>query len=171
MSSSSRKGGTPGFNGAGPRRARRGIPVTQQERIPATLQWGRATEGPEREGYGLLYAYANTLQWGRATEGPERRISSLRRHSCGCFNGAGPRRARRGVGKVAGHLDGSASMGPGHGGPGEKAQLFLWERGQYEASMGPGHGGPGEANFAAFNTPRCGEASMGPGHGGPGEAI
>ena len=83
------------FNGAGPRRARRVI----------RMVW---------------FVFSPMLQWGRATEGPERfwHHRSLESFIL-CFNGAGPRRARRE--EVKEHQNGvsGASMGPGHGGPGE----------------------------------------------------
>ena len=36
------------------------------------LQWGRATEGPERNLVRVSPPWRLMLQWGRATEGPER---------------------------------------------------------------------------------------------------
>ena len=85
------------------------------------LQWGRATEGPERSlrkrstsrvllasmgpGHGGPGEIAEeqiaekhlALQWGRATEGPESPLGTPISKNRPRFNGAGPRRARRAV--------------------------------------------------------------------------
>ena len=63
---------------------------------PNSLQWGRATEGPERRSNSPASTELPRLQWGRATEGPESSPS-----------------------QVFPALEALASMGPGHGGPGE----------------------------------------------------
>ena len=64
------------------------------------LQWGRATEGPESGRNLRPKPSTNQLQWGRATEGPERDMYR----------------------DYGAHVT-DASMGPGHGGPGEVAHL------------------------------------------------
>ena len=110
----------PGHGGPGEYRA-----LTPRRPSTSLLQWGRATEGPESMSVHSSSSHSPSLQWGRATEGPERpsegteEVPDLPR-----FNGAGPRRARRAIYCVSRGLIIRASMGPGHGGPGEKdAQL------------------------------------------------
>ena len=183
------------FNGAGPRRARRaGFATTTQKLQDDVLQWGRATEGPERRrprtnqvggmaasmgpghggpgevglpcrrgaaslasmgpGHGgpgeeLLGAHPGKerqrLQWGRATEGPESPTAAASSWAAAlCFNGAGPRRARRGG--INAHILTGIDMlqwGRATEGP-ESPPHQLLDAPQALASMGPGHGGPGE---------------------------
>ncbi len=89
--------GHSGFNGAAPRRARRALDRNPDSSAWLGLQWGRAPEGAERQDMFGAHARTRSLQWGRAPEGAERRSRNFVDERKGdCFNGAAPRRARRG---------------------------------------------------------------------------
>ncbi len=84
------------FNGAAPRRARRGIIGCILGANITMLQWGRAPEGAESRASVHVDERAALLQWGRAPEGAESGPRNAPSSMTSCFNGAAPRRARRG---------------------------------------------------------------------------
>ena len=109
-----------GFNGAAPRRARRGLDVSQSWPGTVELQWGRAPEGAESPPPVAPVTTNVELQWGRAPEGAERPAAATNSSTARRFNGAAPRRARRGRFTVSRVTPRSASMGPRPGGRGEE---------------------------------------------------
>ena len=89
------------------------IKITGTSSYSASMGPGHGGPGESMSTKGC--AWESTLQWGRATEGPESWHQHQARQYCHRFNGAGPRRARRVRPRVP-----SSSRKPGFNGAGPR---------------------------------------------------
>ncbi len=117
------------------------------------LQWGRAPEGAERAPPPAVCSPMSRLQWGRAPEGAERVFWRFESAPSGRFNGAAPRRARRG------HRPRRRSLrARGFNGAAprraRREQIQDESKLSNEASMGPRPGGRGEQSERRWSAAR-----------------
>ena len=146
---------THGFNGAGPRRARRETTPAPALGAVSKLQWGRATEGPESTPKGGPSASTESFNGAGPRRARRDEVNENGRTAIDSFNGAGPRRARRATIEQTWPTRASASMGPGHGGPGEPAVSNVQNQVHARLQWGRATEGPEREEEGGANCTHC----------------